>query len=55
MTPGQLAWVLSQVTIGDDAQIPGEVSPAELRDYLADLVERLTRWALPHGADRVED
>lgn len=47
LTPGQLAWVLSQVTIGDDAQIPGGGSTRELRAYLSDLVARLTRWALP--------
>jgi hypothetical protein len=49
LTPGQLAWVLSEVTIGDDARIPGNVSVPELRAYLADLVSRLSRRAYPKG------
>ncbi len=47
LTPGQLAWVLSQITIGDDAQVPAEVAPAELRAFLADLQSRLTRLSFP--------
>ncbi len=47
LTPGQLAWVLSQVTIGDDATIPGGASPADLRAFLADLIARLTRLSFP--------
>jgi predicted nucleotidyltransferase component of viral defense system len=49
LTPGQLAWVLSEVTIGDDARLPGDVSVSELRAYLADLVGRLSRRAYPKG------
>lgn len=47
LTPGQLAWVLSQITVGSDARIPADVAPAELRTYLEDLVSRLTRLAWP--------
>jgi hypothetical protein len=47
LTPAQLAWVLSQITIGDAATLPGGVPPAELRDYLRDLIERLVRLAHP--------
>jgi hypothetical protein len=47
LTPGQLAWVLSQLEIGDDATPPGGVSAGELRAYLADLVRRLTAAAYP--------
>lgn len=47
LTPAQLAWVLSQITIGDDAKLPGGVAPAELREYLDGLVERLARLAHP--------
>jgi len=47
LTPGQLAWVLSQITIGDDAVLPGGVAPAELRGYLRDLIDRLARLAHP--------
>jgi hypothetical protein len=47
LTPGQLAWVLSQITIGSDARIPAGVTPAELRAFLEDLVSRLTRLAYP--------
>lgn len=47
VTPGQLAWVLSQITIGDQARLPGGVAPAEMRAYLIDLQERLGRMAFP--------
>jgi len=47
LTPAQLSWVLSQITIGEDAQPPGGVSAAELRRYLEDLVARLARLAYP--------
>ena len=47
LTPAQVAWVLSQITIGDDASLPGGVSPAELREYLAGLVDRLVGLAHP--------
>ena len=46
-TPGQLAFILSDVVIPDAAQLPADVSPAELRDYLKGLVRRLRRSALP--------
>ncbi len=47
LTPAQLAWVLNQIKFGDDSQPPGNISVAELRDYLQDLIVRLTRLALP--------
>lgn len=47
LTPAQLGWVLSQVTIGDDASPPGGVSVPELREFLQDLVSRLARLAYP--------
>ena len=47
LTPAQLAWVLSQITIGEDADIPGGVNATELRDYLSGLVDRLARLAHP--------
>ncbi len=47
LTPATLAWVLEQVEIGDDARIPGGVTPEELRRFLATLIERLTRCAYP--------
>lgn len=47
LTPGQLAWVLSEIRIGDDAKPPGEVSVPALRAYLQDLQDRLARMALP--------
>jgi Nucleotidyl transferase AbiEii toxin, Type IV TA system len=47
LTPAQLAWVLSQITIGDEATLPGEVAPSDLRDYLRGLVDRLVRLARP--------
>jgi hypothetical protein len=50
MTPGQLGWVLSQISIGDDAVIPGGESPADLRSYLSHLIHRLARLAFPRPA-----
>ncbi len=47
MTPAQLAWVLSQVEIGEDALPPGGLSASELREYLRDLQARLARLAFP--------
>lgn len=47
LTPAQLAWVLSQITIGDEAAIPAGVTPKELRDYLRGLIDRLARLAHP--------
>lgn len=47
LTPAQLAWVLSQITIADDATIPAARAAGELRSFLADLIARLTRLAFP--------
>lgn len=50
LTPAQLSWILSQIELGDDLVPPGGVSTEELRQYLADLIARLTRLALPSQA-----
>jgi predicted nucleotidyltransferase component of viral defense system len=47
LTPGQLAWVLSQIEIGDDAVPPGGLSARELREYLHNLRDRLAGQAFP--------
>lgn len=47
LTPAQLAWVLSQIRVGDDARVPAGVTPAELRAFLVDLQSRLARLAFP--------
>ena len=47
LTPGQLAWVLSGVELGRDANVPGGCTVDELRLFLADLQARLERLALP--------
>lgn len=47
MSPAQLAWVLSQIDIGDDAAIPGGVEAGELRKFLAELERRLARLSWP--------
>ena len=47
LTPGQLAWVLSQIEIGEDARIPGELSAQDLREYLQKLLDRLGTMAFP--------
>jgi hypothetical protein len=46
-TPATLAWLLSQVEIPEGLRLPGDVSPAELRTFIADLTTRLRRAALP--------
>jgi hypothetical protein len=50
LTPGQLAWVLSEMEIGADARPPG-VSPVDLRHYLEDLRRRLADLAYPERSD----
>jgi hypothetical protein len=47
LTPGQLAWVLSQIVIGDDIRLPEGVNLDELRTYLRDLENRLAAMAFP--------
>lgn len=47
LTAAQLAWVLSQINLGEDLTPPGGVSVEELREYLNDLIARLTRLAFP--------
>jgi hypothetical protein len=47
LTPAQLGWVLSKITIGEDARIPGRLAPAELREWLDDLPSRLAGLSLP--------
>jgi predicted nucleotidyltransferase component of viral defense system len=47
LTPAQLAWVLSQLEIGEDASPPGGIPADELREYLDELIQRLTELAYP--------
>jgi hypothetical protein len=46
-TPANLAWLLSQVHIGQEAKLPGGVSADELRDFVTELIQRLRRYAHP--------
>jgi hypothetical protein len=46
VTPSQLAWVLSSFPI-PDSDLPGDVPPAELRNFRDDLIRRLARAAFP--------
>jgi hypothetical protein len=46
-TAATLAWVLSEISIPDGIRLPAEVSARELRAFVADLVVRLRRAALP--------
>ena len=46
-SPAQLAWILSQITIGDDAVLPDRTVAADLRMYLNDLVKRLSIRGFP--------
>jgi hypothetical protein len=47
LTPGQLAWVLSQISIGEEARVPGGVKAPELKRYLQGLIDRLVALARP--------
>ncbi len=47
LTPAQLAWVLGELRIGDDARSPDGSSPQALRDYVRDLRTRLESAAFP--------
>lgn len=47
LTPAQLAWVLSQITIGDDARVPEGATVGELRAYLKDLIARFSAVGFP--------
>jgi hypothetical protein len=49
-TPATLAWLLSEIEIPDGLELPGGISPAELRAFVADLIVRLRRAALPSSA-----
>ena len=46
-TPATLAWLLSEITIPDEAVLPGGVSQSELRAYVKQLVDRLLVLAAP--------
>jgi hypothetical protein len=47
LTPGQLAWVLNEFRVSSDSPAIGEVTPAELSVYKADLVRRLIALSAP--------
>lgn len=47
LTPAQLAWVLSQIELGDQTHLPGDVSVDDLKHYLEELINTLRRLALP--------
>lgn len=49
-TPATLAWVLSEIHIGDDGALPAEVPPETLRQFLRELIERLLRLAAADAA-----
>ncbi|XXY54262.1 nucleotidyl transferase AbiEii/AbiGii toxin family protein [Sorangium sp. So ce269] len=52
VTPASLAWILSEIEVGDDASIPGDIPVPELRTFLQDLISRLGRLAFPtHSGD----
>jgi predicted nucleotidyltransferase component of viral defense system len=47
LSGAQLVWVLGQIQFGDDARIPGEISVEKMREYLAELIERLAKLSFP--------
>ena len=46
-TPATLAWVLSEIEIPDQVELPGGISVEEMRDYLDQLIRRLRHAAAP--------
>ncbi|AUX26369.1 uncharacterized protein SOCEGT47_069300 [Sorangium cellulosum] len=51
VTPGSLAWILSEIEIGDDASVPGDIAVSDLRAFLQELISRLGRLAYPTQSD----
>ena len=49
-TPATLAWLLSELSIGDRAKLPAGITVSELRAYTDDLVRRLRRAAAPKNS-----
>ncbi|HSD86412.1 MAG TPA: nucleotidyl transferase AbiEii/AbiGii toxin family protein [Kofleriaceae bacterium] len=46
-TPATLAWLLSEIAVPDVLRVEAGVTAAELREWLAGLITRLRRAALP--------
>jgi len=46
-TPAALAWVISEIRIPDGMPLPAGIPAAELQVFLADVLRRLRRAALP--------
>ncbi len=47
MSPGQLAWILSEIELGDDMDPPGGVSVQDLRAFLRQLQKEMSGLAFP--------
>ncbi|MCP3957858.1 MAG: hypothetical protein GY719_08400 [bacterium] len=47
MSPGQLAWILSEIELSDDAEPPGGISVQELRAFLRQLQKEMSELAFP--------
>lgn len=47
LTAGQLAWVLSEIELGDDAKPPGNVTVEELRRFLETWKKQLAQSSFP--------
>jgi Nucleotidyl transferase AbiEii toxin, Type IV TA system len=47
VTPATLAWVLSQLAVAEDAELPGGVPVEELRRFVDDVQRRLRALAFP--------
>ncbi len=48
-TPATLAWVLSEVEIPDQVELPGGIPVKEMREYLEQLIRQLRRAAAPES------
>lgn len=47
VNPATLAWLLDELTIGDEARLPGDASASEMTRFKEDLVTRLRALAFP--------
>lgn len=52
LTPAQLGWILSQITLSDNAELPGGINVGELRIYLEKLISRLTLLGFPKDSSK---
>jgi predicted nucleotidyltransferase len=51
LTPAQLSWILSQISLKEGAKIPGDIAISDMVDFVEDLISRLSKMAFPAEND----